>query len=260
MFRAFAEEHSLDDFVDIDAVHQRLADALVAEEGDVRVVGAPAEIHVAVVRPLVELEGVDLREIGNVAGLEEPGSELAGLELRRQNGGVRYDLLHPLLEVGRALPVILVAGEDDLVALAPFLEFERSARDGRRVVLGRLVDDLGRVIVHGVLAEDVLRHRRRTEDVGERRAEHLGELHRELLGVRRIDLDARDARRLPRAVVLVSLDVVEDALVRRDLAPPLHLHAREEVVADDRLAVGPVGFRVDGPGVGKTIRAEGPGA
>ena len=257
---ALAEVHRLHDFVGVDAVRERLANPLVAEERHVRVVRPPSDVRVAVVRPLVELQVVGLRQIGHVAGLDEAGGDLAGLQLRREHGRVGDHLLHPLVEERDALPVRVVAAEDDLVTLPPLLELERAARHRRGVVLGRLVHGLRGVVVHGVLAEDVLRHRSRTEDVRERRAEDPGELHRELLGVRCIDRDPGDARGLAGRIVLVSLDVVEHALVRGDLAAPLHLHPREEIIRDDRLAVGPIRLRVDGPAEREAIGADGPAA
>src|SRR5207249_103600 len=168
------------------------------------------------------------------------------------------DLLHEFVEVWRAAPVTVVTAQDDLIALAPFLELERAADRGRRRILGRGVDVLGGVVVDGVLTEDMRRDRRGPENLQKRGAEGPGEMHGELLRVCGVDRDAGDRRRLPIAVIGETLDVRPVALLRGELAARGCLGAGEEVLGDDRLTVGPVRLGVDLPREGLVVGTDCP--
>ena len=166
-----AENDGLHDLRHVEAVGQRLADPLVLQSRDVRVVQAPSDVNVAVVLPLVELEVVGLRQVVVVARLDRAEGELAGLQLCRLDRRVGDDFLNEFVQVRRAAPVTVVTAQDHLVTLAPFLELERAADRGRCRVLGRGVDVLRRVIVDGVLAENVRRDRRDSKDIYQRGTE-----------------------------------------------------------------------------------------
>src|SRR6185503_8816241 len=163
------------DGVHVDAVGQCLPDALVREtycRGTRRV---PADERVTEVLVLRDLDTVDGLHVGEVLRRDGPERELAGLETVRDGRRARDDLDHVLVDVGRALPIGRVLSKNDLVALAPLLEVERTADNGRIDVLRRVVDVLRLGGRGDVLAKNLRRQRVADEldDRGARDLRHL---------------------------------------------------------------------------------------
>ena len=230
-----AEDDRLDDRVHVDAVGERLTDALVREGGRA-----------------LDLHRVNDLHVGEVLRLDRSEGDLAGLEAVRDRGLVGDHLVDVLIDIGDALPVGLVLVHDDLIALAPLGELEGSAEDGRSGVLRRRVDLVLRGVGH-VLAEDLCRQRLDRVEVKDRRAGDFRHRDCDLLGVRAVDLDPRDRVRLAVGVILEALDVLVVRLADGLLALADRLDRRDDVFTDHRLPVRPVGLRVQLERVGEAV-------
>ena len=253
------EDHRLDDGVHVETIGERLADTLVRERHtrDVRL-RVPTDEGVPEAWVLGDLHRVDGLHVGEVARGDGAERDLTGLQARRDRGGVRDDLVHVLVEVRGAVPVVRILLEDDLVTLAPLAERERSIHDLRVRVLRRVVDVLrlggrGEVLAEHVGRQDAVGVR----DVEQRGARDLRHRDGELLRVRRVDLDALDRLRLAVLVVVEALDVLIRRLANGLGRLPDGLHAGQVVLGDDRLAVRPVRLRVDLEGVGQAVLRHG---
>src|SRR5439155_5090780 len=257
--RTLAVQDLLHDRVHVEAIGERLADALVGECGRARAPQVPADVVVREIAERVDAQVVASLDVVEVLWLDRPEVDLTALQLRREGRDVGDDLENVLVEVRRAAEVVVVPLEDDLVVRLPLLEREGAARDGRRRVLGGVVD-LSRVLRTGVLPVDVRRQRTRggAERIRQRGAEHALELHREALRIARIDGDARDRRRRTAAVFVEAIDVLERRRTYGLLAARDRLHAGEVVLAGDLTAVRPDRARFDLPAVRPSISGDRP--